>query len=436
MISTATTLLERIEHAAKSDLGITFIDGDDAEKVSYPDLYEAAKSSAGFLQSLDIGPGSRVAILGPTTKSLVIAMQSVWISGATLVMLPLPMRLGSIDEFVAQTRRRIAGSDVDLVVGDEQLTVFIEPEPSDPPMVGLTEVMAGLPGKYVRPEPDPDAVAILQFTSGSTADPKGVVLPNKAITANLDAVILVTGLTPGDDVMVSWLPLYHDMGLVGFLVLPMTSGVDLVLGAPQDFLAKPVRWMQWLSTYGGTATAGPNFSWVLATRALKRSEPLDLSRLRVGLNGAEPVDPTAVQNFIDAGAAHGMRPGAVYPAFGMAEVVIGATMPPPMRGLVLDHVDRASLESERFAQPGDPSAQTTRTLVKLGPAIDGFEMRIIDTDSGEVMPDRFVGELQFRGPSVCSGYYNRPDATASMFVDGWLCTGDLGYIAEGDLVLC
>ena len=130
--------------------------------------------------------------------------------------------------------------------------------------------------------------------------------------------------------LVSWLPLYHDMGLVGLLTLPMTTGTALVLGAPQDFTPGPARWMEWLSTYGGTATAGPNFCYVLATRALNRADQLDLSRLRIALNGAEPIDPDQVEAFVEAGARHGLRPGAVFPAFGMAEVAIAGTFPEPM----------------------------------------------------------------------------------------------------------
>ena len=241
--------------------------------------------------------------------------------------------------------------------------------------------------------------------------------------------------------MVSWLPLYHDMGLVGFLALPMTRGVDLVQAAPQDFMAHPLHWMQWISDHRGTATAGPNFAWVLATRALRRAEGLDLSSLTLALSGAEPVDPVAVDAFVAAAAPHGFDPGSVFPAFGMAEVAIGGSFPPRGRGLVCDIVDRVVLERDHVAKPvdiDDPDdlALTARRLPLLGRPLPGLEMRIVDPDTFEPRPERHVGELLIRGTSVTPGYYKRPDATAALFHDDWLCTGDLAYLLDGELVLC
>jgi fatty-acyl-CoA synthase len=262
------------------------------------------------------------------------------------------------------------------------------------------------------------------------------MLPDRVLCANLDAVAEAAGLDPDDDVLVSWLPLYHDMGLVGLLTLPMSTGARLVLGAPQDFTARPSRWMEWISTYGGTATAGPNFSWVLATRALDRSEPLDLSRLRVALNGAEPIDPDQVEAFVAAGRRHGLRPEAVFPAFGMAEVAIGGTFPAPLSGMVTDCVDRRVLETERYAAPTDPGAEGSRRLPLLGRPVPGLEIRIVDPDTGTALREREVGELEIRGTSVTPGYYRRPDANAELFRDGWLRTGDLAYLLDGQLVMC
>ncbi len=240
--------------------------------------------------------------------------------------------------------------------------------------------------------------------------------------------------------MVSWLPLYHDMGLVGFLSIPMTNGCQLVQAAPQDFMAHPGNWMQWLSDHGGTATAGPNFSWVLATRALKRMDGLDLSRLTLALSGAEPVDPDAVEAFVEAAARFGFKPGGVFPAFGMAEVAIGGAFPPRHRGLLTDDVDRVVLERDRVAKPvvltPDTEPDTIRRLPVLGRAVPDLEMRIVDPETREVLAERHVGELLLRGTSVTPGYYKRPDATAALFSDGWLCTGDLGYLLNGELVLC
>src|SRR5690606_7553377 len=203
-----------------------------------------------------------------------------------------------------------------------------------------------------------------------------------------------------------------------------------------DFMAAPLRWMEWLSEYGGTATAGPNFSWVLATRALRRASGLDLSRLRIALNGAEPVDPDTVEAFVEAAIPHGMRPGAVFPAFGMAEVAIAGTFPEPLAGLRTDTVDLRVLESERYAAPVADDAPHARRLALLGRPVDGLEIRVVDPADGRVLADREAGELEIRGSSVCSGYYGDPDATDALFRDGWLRTGDLAYLLDGELVMC
>jgi fatty-acyl-CoA synthase len=337
---------------------------------------------------------------------------------------------------VAQTRQRIHSADARLCVVDPELAQFVAPQPGDPPMLGFADLAGGDAGAWVRPADDPDRLVILQFTSGSTSDPKGVMLPDRVLRANLDAIAVAARLDVDDDVLVSWLPLYHDMGLVGLLTLPMSTGTALVLGAPQDFTARPARWMEWLSTYGGTATAGPNFSWVLATRALNRDERYDLSRLRIALNGAEPIDPDQVEAFVRAGRRHGLHPEAVFPAFGMAEVAIAGTFPEPGSGMRTDCVDRRVLETERYAVPAEPGAEGSRRLALLGRPVPGLEIRIVDPDTGAPLHDREVGELEIAGTSVTPGYYRRHDANAELFRDGWLRTGDLAYTLEGQLVVC
>jgi fatty-acyl-CoA synthase len=354
------------------------------------------------------------------------------------------------------------------VLIDPDLAAFVEPRPGDAPMVGLDQVtglMGGQASAYEEPKINEDDLAVLQFTSGSTADPKGVMLPHRTILANLDGAAAAAQLDPEQDVLVSWLPLYHDMGLIGTLTLPMITGMELVLAAPQDFLAQPGRWMQWMSTYGGTATAGPNFSYALAARALRRAAPgsLDLSRWRIALNGAEPVNPETVDAFCEAAASHGFRPGASFCAFGMAELAIAGTFPEPLAGMRIDSVDRTSLEREHYAAPvfdrpaGDPSV---RRFALLGRPVPGLEMRICDPDTGRSMAEREVGELEIRGTSVTPGYYKRPDATEAAFHadagsspgtdaglspgtdagsspgGAWLRTGDLAYLVDGELVLC
>jgi fatty-acyl-CoA synthase len=305
-------------------------------------------------------------------------------------------------------------------------------------VVALTE-LAPVAG-YRRPADDPDALAILQYTSGSTADPKGVMLPHRCVLANVDAMRTAADFR-AEDVMVSWLPLYHDMGLIGFCTLPMATGTDLVLGAPQDFLGAPARWVTWMSEHRGTITAGPNFSYALAARALRRLDDLDLRPWRIALNGAEPVDPDTVDAFVAAGARHGLAAGVVFGAYGMAEATLAITFPAPGSGMTFDHVDRRLLERERYAAPVDPTTPSTpdrpvRRLPRLGTPIPGFELRVCDPDTGFELVEREVGEIELRGPSVTPGYWNRPEATAATFRGDWLRTGDLGYWADGEVVVC
>lgn len=435
------TIVSRIEHAAKGDGRITFVTGPEPETMSWGELHENARAMAGALQARGITQGEHVAVLGPTTPLLVTSLQAVWLTGATPVVLPLPMRLGSLEEFTAVTKARIHAADCVAVLIDPDFAPFVEPAPDDPPIWSLAEVAeaaAGIgPDAFIQPHYHEDDLFVLQFTSGSTSEPKGVMLPNSVMAANLDAILEAANVDVETDVMVSWLPLYHDMGLVGFCILPMSAGIDLVLGAPQDFLAAPARWMEWISTYGGTATAGPNFSYVLATRALRTAkETLDLSSLRIALNGAEPVDPASVRAFVEAGARHGLRPGAVFPAFGMAEVAIAGSFPEPMSGMHTDMIDASLLEQEHRAVPVAADHPNAREIVKLGRPVPGLRFRIVDPTSGAVLGDREVGELQIAGTSVMSGYYHRPDADAESLVDGWLRTGDLAYLADGEMVMC
>jgi fatty-acyl-CoA synthase len=443
------SLIDRIEAAAGGSGSITFVASaastGEIESIPWARMLDDARATAAALQRRGVAPGAHVAVLGPTTRALVTAIEATWLCGAAAVMLPLPMRLASIDEFVSATRGRILASDALLVVVDDQLADFLDPQPGDPEIVRLSELGAArrTAASYTRPASDPDALAILQYTSGSTSDPKGVMLPHRCVTANLDAIAHGARIEPGRDVGVSWLPLYHDMGLIGLLATPMGFGVDLVLASPQDFLASPGRWMEWMSAFGGTLTAGPNFSYVLAARSLRRLSGLDLSNWRLALNGAEPVDPASVHAFVEAGAAHGLDAGAVFPAFGMAEATLAVTFPEPGSGLTVDRVDAHVLENEQYAVPADATNRHARDLARLGRPLYNLEVRVVAADNdahpsgGEVVrKEREVGEIEIRGASVTPGYYRRPDVDAATFHDGWLRTGDLGYLVEGELVVC
>ena len=416
-----------------------------ATSCPWAQIHDEARVVGAALQARGLVPGDHVAILGPTSRSLITIIQGCWLAGCASMVLPLPMRMGSLDVFIDSTRSRIRHGEAKLVLIDDLLADFYAPAPGDPPIEPMRAVLPGPPGqvsgeRLELPADDPERLVILQYTSGSTSEPKGVMIPDRVLAANIDACCEAAELSL-DEVMVSWLPLYHDMGLVGFLSIPMTRGVQLVQAAPQDFLAHPGNWMQWISDWGGTATAGPNFAWVLATRALKRAKDLDLSRLTLALSGAEPVDPDAVEAFVAAAEPFGFLPGSVFPAFGMAEVAIGGAFPQRHRGMRVDSVDRVVLERDRIAKPlllvDAEEDLDVRRLPVLGRAVPGLEMKVVDPETYEELPERHVGELLLRGTSVTPGYYRRPDATAALFHrGGWLATGDLGYLLDGELVLC
>ena len=451
--SASLSTIERLEAAADRDTGVRFVGHsvapDGPTYVPWRQIHDEARAVGAALQAKGLLPGDHVAVLGPTSRELMTIVRGCWMAGIASMVLPLPMRMGSLDEFVNSTRARIRHGDAKLVLIDDQLAAFYEAAPGDPPIEPMTSVLPGSPNvpsgdRLEIPEHDPERLVILQYTSGSTSEPKGVMIPDRVLTANVDACAEAAELSDGD-VMVSWLPLYHDMGLVGFLAIPMTAGVPLVQAAPQDFMAHPGNWMKWISDWGGTATAGPNFSWVLATRALrtaaKRGDHLDLSTLTLALSGAEPVDPKAVEAFVEAAAPFGFSAGAVFPAFGMAETAIGASFPRRGDGLRCDTVDREVLERTRVAKPieitdPDDLAVTARRLPMLGTAVPGMELRVVDLDSRQPLPERHVGELLLRGTSVTPGYYKREAATRALFEDDWLCTGDLAYILDGQLILC
>ncbi len=448
-------LISRINKVAEGTNTITFVGSaagkEDKEDLtlSWGELHQDALAMAALLQEKGVRPGDHLALLGPTTRNLVTAVQAVWLAGASVSMLPIPMRFSSIEEFANQSRSLMLHGDISMLLLDPDLAAFHESKPGDPPVVLLSDLEKG-PGQsavvdYKEVPADPERLAVLQFTSGSTSSPKGVMLPYRTLEANVSGMITAAKVVP-EDIFVSWLPLYHDMGLVGLLTVPMAIGCSLVLASPQDFLSRPADWLRWMHKYKGSVTSGPNFSWVLAARAFRRmtdtGEILDLSQVRLALNGAEPVDPDVVETLVAAARPHGFRAEAVFCAFGMAELSLGGTFPPPLKGMVTDTVDRNILEAERLAKPADPAAKGTRRFPLLGKPIPGLEMRIIDLQTGAIRGLREVGELEIRGTSVMTGYYKRPDLNETLFHDGWLRTGDLAYFVESpeggepELILC
>jgi len=433
-------LIARLEAATEHATDIVLLDGPEPVRIPWARLHEEACQIAAALQQRGVAPGDRVALLGATSRPFVAALEGCWLAGAAVTVLPLRTRLEPEADFRGRTLARVAQCEPSLSICDpdqaDMATGASVPAPVTLPE--LVDAASGLPeSSYDRPADDPEATAILQFTSGSTADPKGVVIPQRCVMDNLDAILDRAPLDLSNDVIVSWLPLYHDMGLVYNLAMGLTTGAPLVLAPPTRFITSPSSWMEWMDAFGGTWTIGPNFSVALAARMLRRSATLDLSHCRRFASGAEPVDPHVMDAIAEAGAAHGLNPSALHAGYGMAEATVGVSFPLPGSGFVTDVIDSTRLEVDRVAAPVPPGDPRARRLARCGPPIRGMETRIVDPDTGEVVEERMAGEIELRGPSVVPGYFRRPDATAAAFREGgWLRTGDLGYFVEGDLVVC
>ncbi len=374
-----------------------------------------------------VGDGGEPGAIAPAT-------QAVWLAGGSVTMLHQPTPRTDLATWAEDTVTVLDMIDAGLVL-------------LGAPFDGLATVLAGrgiayrllddLDGAPVEPDGDvagEDDTALLQLTSGSTAEPKAVRITHHNLHANIGAMVQAARLDPATDVMVSWLPLFHDMGMVGFLTTPMVVGIELVSVTPTDFLRRPLLWAELISHHRGTVTAAPNFAYAVLARQLARAEgPLDLSTLRFALNGAEPIDPAAVTAFTAAGARFGLRSESVVCAYGMAETALGVSFAPVDTGLQIDEIDAVALEEHRRAVPAATGA--TRRFPLLGPPLPGMEVRVVG-DDGAVRGEREVGVLQLRGESVTPGYLTVDGPVATQDADGWLDTGDEGYLAEGAVVVC
>jgi fatty-acyl-CoA synthase len=289
---------------------------------------------------------------------------------------------------------------------------------------------------------DEDSVALLQLTSGSTADPRAVRITHGNLFANLTDTVNQLEYDENHDVMVSWLPLFHDMGMVGCLLSPMFSGIGQVSVAPTDFLARPLLWAELLSRHAGTITSAPNFAWAILARHLATADPgsLDLSRLRVAANGAEPIDPATIEAFGTVAARFGFKPHAVNCCYGAAESTLVISLSELSDPLLLDVVDAHELEHNRRAVPVEATALTAdgpgvRRLPLLGPPLPGIEVRVVD-QTGALLEDKRVGRLQLRGPAVTDGYLTEQGFVPALDAEGWLDIGDEGYLCDGQIVVC
>ena len=278
--------------------------------------------------------------------------------------------------------------------------------------------------------------ALIQYTSGSTGNPKGVLLTNQNLLANIRA--LQQGLNiQSDDIAVSWLPLYHDMGLIGAWLGTLYLGTPLILMSPLAFLAKPVRWLNALHENRATISAAPNFAYNLCTQRISDDDltGLDLSTVRYLLNGAESVHPKSLQQFIDRFTAYGLRAEALSPVYGLAECSLGLAVTSPGSGAQIDTIDRVEFQRTGRANPADRQNPKTLQIVSCGRALPNHKIRVVNKDRVPVA-DRVQGRVQFCGPSATTGYYRNLDASKKLIgEDGWLETGDLGYLVNGEIFL-
>ncbi|WP_316976395.1 AMP-binding protein [Shumkonia mesophila] len=440
----AETLIEALAHHAAANAGRTHIrfyaDEGDGEVLTYGGLHGGAARVAAGLRAGGLGPGEAVILMLPTGPDYFLAFFGVLMAGGIPVPIYPPARPTQIEEHVRRHAGLARNCRAAAMITDDEARRLGRLLRSQ--VEGLRHVVtvAELTAAAVTadagalPAVAAGDIAFLQYTSGSTGTPKGVTLTHANLLANVRAMGKALEVGPGD-VCVSWLPLYHDMGLIGAWLGSLYHGIPLVLMAPLSFLGRPARWLHAIHRYRGTISAAPNFAYEMALRRIPERdlEGLDLASWRIAANGAEPVSPDTVRRFGERFAAFGFGRQAMMPMFGLAENCVGLAFSPLDRGPLIDRVLREPLATAGRAEPATADDPKAIEFVACGRPIPGHEMRVVD-EAGREAPDRREGRLQFRGPSATSGYYRNPEATKALFsADGWLETGDRAYIADGDV---
>jgi fatty-acyl-CoA synthase len=432
---TFLTVLSRAAETA--DRGFIFLDGE-LREASYPfrALVDEAKRRGRHLQRLGLQKGDRLAMIVPESEDFVLTFLGAVSVGVVPVPMYPPLALGRLDSYMDATARILRASRARMLLTTKKVA---------PVLWSLTSTVSGLedivtmdalegPIEEGRPvEISPSDPCFLQFTSGSTSDPKGVIVTHASLVANAHA-IMFDGLksVAERDRGVSWLPLYHDMGLIGFVLAPIYATVPVVFLPTLSFVKRPTVWMETVSKYRGTITFAPNFAFALAAKYSARHKvgELDLSSLRVLGCGAEPINAGTVRKFQDAFSGFGLDPNAIMPCYGMAEATLAMSFDRIDRPFSSAVIDRASYENDAKAHP--PVDALATEIVSCGRTFPGHDLAIMDP-SGALLTERSVGEIVFRGPSVSAGYFENPSATSEVFKDGWLHTGDLGFMIDGEV---
>jgi 1-acyl-sn-glycerol-3-phosphate acyltransferase len=452
-IPCAETFQEVLRHRGHADASRTHLifyeeDGE-SQTLKFGELYDGARRVAADLVQRGIGRGDAVALMLPKSSDFFLAFAGTLLAGATPVPIYPPFRANRIAEYAERQSAilRNAGARL-LVTFREAASAAKLLKPLVPSLEGVVTAEAlikSVASAPLGPQLHSRAgdLALLQYTSGSTGNPKGVMLTHANLLANVRSIGETLGLR-NDDVGISWLPLYHDMGLIGAWLMPLYFGLPLVVLSPLAFLSRPARWLRAFHLYGGTISAAPNFAYELAAAKISEDEiaGLNLSAWRAALNGAEPVLPATLDRFAARFASYGLRREALLPVYGLAEGSLAVTIPPVGRGPVIDRLDRGAFAQEGRAVPASPDAAADDpnviSFVSVGPPVPRQEVRIVN-DRGEEVGERIEGQLWFRGPSTTQGYYQNEAATSALFPEGvgagWVNSGDRAYRANGEIYI-
>jgi len=419
--------------------------------ITFGELYTRASAVASELRQRGLEPGQTVAIMLPTCAEFFYTFAGILLAGGIPVPLYPPFRADRIAEYATRQANILRNAESRFLITFRQAEGLARLlRPRAPTLRGVLNAqrIASLP---IREEPRANVwrpvvnlshrgrgedIAFLQYTSGSTGDPKGVTLTHANLLANIRSIIAGIEVRP-DDVAVSWLPLYHDMGLIGAWMAPLYFGVPVVVMSPLAFLSRPERWLQAIHHHRGTLSPAPNFAYELCVKKIadKDLEGLDLSSWRAALNGAEPVQTGTLERFAKRFATHGFRAEAFVPVYGLAEASLAVSAPKVGSGYKADRIDREALESDGRAVPAGPSDAATLEFVSAGRPLPDVEVRIV-ADDGQETSERVEGRLWFRSPSATSGYYRNPAATNTLMREGgWLDSGDRAYLADGEIYI-
>ncbi len=437
---------EMLNYAAQGETGVTFYNakGEIRAGLSWHDVRERAHVVARKLIGAGFAPGERILITADTWPGFFDVFFGAQYAGLLPVPVSIPVGIGGKEAYLDQLRRQLAASGAVAAIGIDELTDFVADAAKEFPSVRLqggTEVIDALPEKPVDLRPlGPADDCYIQFSSGSTRHPHGVRIVQRALMANAEAMTGPGGLdlVPGDRA-VSWLPLYHDMGLVGFLLAPLAAQCSIDYLTPRDFARRPMQWLNLISRNRATVAYSPSFGYDLATRRGGNQIPadLDLSCWRHAGIGGDMVRADVLARFAETFTPKGFDPRIFIPSYGMAEVCLAITFGPDHGGVRTDTIDRGILASEQRAQPAaDPDDPVhARRFVLCGRVVPGHRLEVRDP-AGKVLADRLVGRIFVSGPSIMPGYFDDAEATREVLsADGWLDTGDLGYMLAGDVVV-